>query len=85
MIEASRLNELINIKSEIFVMFWFSLDSNLQIVRYKLNFHFKVKNNKLYYDDKCINDLSMCFENIDMKTFINPFKYQKCIIMFSEI
>lgn len=43
MIEASRLNELINIKSEIFVMFWFSLDPNLQIVKYELNSHFKIK------------------------------------------
>lgn len=77
MIETSRLNELIKNRSELFVMHWFYFDLELQIIKHNLNEHYKVKNDYLYYDNKCINKLLMCYENIDLKEFIATNKYKK--------
>lgn len=67
MISPTKMKELIYNKKDIYILYWFCLNKKLNVVIVSLNDNFKVYNNKLYYKNNCVNDLNMCFEDLDLK------------------
>lgn len=82
MIDKNRMNELIKTRQDIFVLYWFCLNNELCLIKYNLNSDFHVLKDKLYYKDRCINDLNMCFENIDLKVQKMNGVLEKCVIFY---
>ena len=82
MIDKNRMNELIKTRQDIFVLYWFCLSKKINLVKYTLNSDFKVRKEKLYYKDRCIKDLTMCFENIDLKVQKMNGVIENCVIMY---
>lgn len=83
MISPTKMRELISSKKDIYVLYWFCLNKNLRITIITLNENFRVVKDKLYYKDNCVNDLNMCFEDLDLKYQRMNGVVEDCSFMYS--
>lgn len=71
MLQKDEVLELIKSEKSIYVLHWFSFDSRINIVKHNLDSNYSVKDETLYYKNKVVNELLFCYEDIDLKKFVD--------------
>lgn len=71
MLQKDKVIELIKSEKSIYVLHWFSFDPRINIVKHNLDSNYLVKGETLYYKNKVVNELLFCYEDIDLKKFVD--------------